>query len=207
MDRRTFLWISAGAGAGLVLAACSRATPPGGGEAPPVLPAGHLEGDLALAALLASIENLLVATYDQGLGMSDEIGPIPAAIQVALATARDQHREHAKAWNGLITGAGKPGITGVDLSLKASSAGPSLERVKEPTGLVGVCRDLERVTATTYLAAVAALQNNAAVKVAASIQPVENAHVAALSVLVGQQVAPDTFARVDGARPTSDSIG
>lgn len=207
IDRRRFLVLGAGAGAGLILAGCTRDSPPSAVEPPPVAPADHLEGDLAVAALLVSLENLLVSVYQEGLAMDEEIGPIPPASMAALEAARDQHQEHAKAWNGIITGAGKPGITGVNLSLKGSTGGPNLERVTGPHQLVGVCRDLENVTATTYLAAIGALQNNAALKVAASIHPVESAHVAVLSVLLGQQVAPDTFGRVDGARRTSDAIG
>ncbi|MGH9279274.1 MAG: ferritin-like domain-containing protein [Acidimicrobiales bacterium] len=209
IDRRRFLLLTGGAGAGLLLAACSSSKPPQAVETPTVAPADHLEGDLAVAALLASLENLLVSVYNEGLGLNEKIGPVPPAIQAALETARDQHREHAKAWNGIITGAGKPGISGVNLSLKGAANGPAagLLRVKEPNNLVGLCRDVEQVTATTYLAAIGALQNNAAVKVAASIHPVESAHVAVLSVLVSQSPAPDVFGRIDGARPTSDSIG
>jgi hypothetical protein len=44
-------------------------------------------------------------------------------------------------------------------------------------------------------------------KVAASIHPVENQHVAALAFLLGRNVAADNFAHPDGARTPSDAIG
>ena len=207
IDRRRFLLLGGGLGAGLLLGACTKSAETGAEDAPAVAPADHLEGDLAVAALLVSLENLLVSVYSDGLALDERIGPIPAATRSALETARDQHRQHANAWNGVITGAGKPGITGVNLSVKGANIAPNLLRVREPNNLVGVCRDLENVTATTYLAAIGALQNNAAVKVAASIHPVESAHVAVLSLLLGQQIAPDTFGHLDGARQTSDTIG
>lgn len=207
IDRRRFLVLGGSTAAGLVLAACSGNDTPAAVEPPPVAPADHLEGDLAVAALLVSLENLLVSVYQEGLAMNEEIGPIPPAMLAALERARDQHREHANAWNGLLTGAGKRGITGVNLSVKGATTAPNLLRVKEPNNLVGLCRDLEGVTATTYLAGIGALQNNAAVKVAASIHPVECAHVGALNALLGQPIATDTFGRLDGARTTTDSIG
>src|SRR5437588_404192 len=115
IDRRRFLLLSGGAGAGLLLAACSTSSTQGGIDQPSVAPADHLEGDLAVAALLASLENLLVSVYKEGLDKADKIGPIPPATMAALEAAMNQHKEHVNAWNGIITGTGKPGIKGVDL--------------------------------------------------------------------------------------------
>ena len=207
MARREFLAVAAATtGAGL-LAACS-----GGDDArPPDQPvatrADQLEGDLSVAALLVSLENLLVAVYQEGLDKKDKFGPFPPAVMSMLETALRQHKEHAVAWNGILTGAGKPGITGVDLTVKAATSDPGLARARDPSALLGICQDVETLVSSTYLAAMGALENLAALKVAASIQPIENQHIGVLAFLGGRALPTDSFGRTEGARPTSDNIG
>jgi hypothetical protein len=211
-DRRQFLQLLAGvagaAGAGVVLGACGG---PDGAPNPleqtPMTRADTLEGDLAIAALLASMENLLVATYQEGLDRRDRLGPYPPGVQAMVEGALAQHRQHAVAWNSILTGAGKAGITGVNLTLRASLTEGPLLRARDFYALLGVCQDLEGVNAITYLHAIGALENNAAVKVAASIHPVEHQHVAVLTFLNGQKLATESFGRSDGARTTADTIG
>jgi hypothetical protein len=194
------------AGAGL-LTACGGGRKPAPEAQPVVTRADRLEGDLSVAALLVSLENLLVSVYQEGLDKKDKFGPYPPAVMSALDTALRQHKQHAVAWNGILTGAGKPGITGVDLTVKVATADPVLSRARDYNALLGLCQDLETLMSSTYLAAMGALENLAALKVAASIHPVENQHVGALGFLLGRALATDGFGRTDGARPTSDSIG
>lgn len=211
-DRRQFLQLLAGAagavGAGVLLGACGG---PDGAPNPldqtPMTRADTLEGDLAIAALLASIENLLVGTYQEGLDRKDRLGPYPPGVLAMLEAAQAQHRQHAVAWNSILTGAGKPGVTGVNLTLKGSLTEGPLLRARDFQALLGVCHDLEGVNAITYLHAIGALENNAAVKVAASIHPVEHQHVATLTFINGQKLATESFGRTDGARTTTDIIG
>lgn len=210
IDRRQFLVAVGGAsGAALVASACSS----GGGNGPTavsqpaVTRADHLEGDLAIASLLASIENLLTAVYQTGIDRADRYGPYSPAVASLLSGAQAQHKDHATAWNSILTGAGKPGVTGVDLSVKSQTTDPPLNRARDVTGLLGVVSDLENLAATTYLAAIGALDNIAAVKVAASIHPVEHEHVGAITFLLGKNLGTDSFTHADGARTTTDSIG
>lgn len=208
MDRRAFMRLAGRlAGAGLIAGACSDAGPPDPEGRTPVTQADHLEGDLAIAALLASLENLLVAMYQEGLDRRERLGPYPPAVQSMFEHAQRQHKEHATAWNGIITGAGKPGVTGVNLTVRAANGDPQLNRARDSSGLLTLYQDLESVTAITYLDAIGALENNAAIKVAASIHPVENEHIAALTFLGGRNLAAESFGRVDGARRTTDAIG
>lgn len=210
-NRRELLVRLAGvAGAGVVagaLGACGRTSKPNPLDQTPVSRADTLEGDLAVAALLASTENLLVATYQDGLDRKDRFGPYSPGVQSMIESAMRQHKEHATAWNSILTGAGKPGITGVDLSLKASLVEGPIFRARDTNAFLSVCHDLEAVNAITYLAAIGVFDNNAAVKVAASIHPVEHQHIAVMTFLSGQKLASESFGRTDGARPTTDNIG
>ena len=207
LDRRRFL-VAGAASAGLgLLAACGGGTEPRPEDSPAITRPDRLEGDLAVAALLVSLENLLASVYQEALDKRDSLGPLPPVVVPLIETVRDQHREHAGAWNGILTGAGKPGVTGVNLTVKAMTADPVLSRLRDVSALLSMGQELEIITAATYLAAIGAIDNNAALKVAASIQTVENAHVAVLAFLQGRPPAPEAFARTDAGRPLTDSIG
>lgn len=206
MNRRTFLQV-AGAGTLLATTACGGSGKAKGPDTTVVNRADHLEGDLSLAALLVSLENLLVYAYQDGLNRKDRLGPYSPAVQAVIEDAQRQHKEHAVAWNSILSGAGKPGITGNDLTVKAAMIDPQLFRAKDAAAFLSVCHDLENLTAVTYLATMGAFENVAALKVAASIQPVENQHVAALQFLLGRNLATDAFAHPDGARTPNDAIG
>ena len=206
VDRRRFLLGGAAAGAGL-LSACGGGSEPRPEDTPVVTRPDRLEGDLAVAALLVSLENLLVSVYQEALDKRDKYGPpSPPAISL-LERLQAHHREHADAWNGILTGAGKPGISGVNLTVKADTSEPGLFRIKDAGGLLSLSQELEAITAATYLAGIGAIENNAALKVAASIHSVENEHVAILAYVQGRPPVPDGFARTDGGRPLTDSIG
>ena len=205
--RRGFLFAAGGAAGAGLLAACGGGANPRPADEPIVIRPDRLDGDLSIAALLVSMENLLVSAYREGLERRERLGPIPPATMAMIETAQRQHQEHAAAWNSVLTSAGKPGITGVNLTVKALTLDPALNRMREAGALLSLGQELEAVTSATYLAALGALQNNAILKVAASILPVENQHVAAMSFLGGRTPVPDGFARTEAGRPITDSIG
>ncbi|MGH9224283.1 MAG: ferritin-like domain-containing protein, partial [Acidimicrobiales bacterium] len=205
--RRAVLAAGPATAAGLVLGAC------GGDDNPrPVDPTivndpNRLEGDLAVAALLASLDNLLVTTYQEGIDRRDRLGGYPPAVLTVLETAQRQHREHAAAWNGILTGAGKPAVTGLNQTVKTATTDPQFFRAATMNAALTICHDIENVTALTYLAAIGGMNNNAAIRVAASIYPVQSQHVAVLTLLLGRAMPPDAFSRSDGvARTVSDAI-
>jgi hypothetical protein len=72
--------------------------------------------------------------------------------------------------------------------------------------LAKLALELENGAAATYLAAIGAVKSPAGIKTAATIQPVEMQHAAILQFLLGQYPVPDSFAKTDGARTTSDKI-
>ena len=49
-------------------------------------------------------------------------------------TAQGQHQDHAAAWNGVLTGAGKKAVTGVDLTVK-KAVDKAFGKVKDVPGL------------------------------------------------------------------------
>jgi hypothetical protein len=214
-SRRGFI-VGAGAAGlgGLLLAACSKSKTTGttnttvaatgsGGSNP-------YTGDLAVAALAASLENLAVQTYQAGLdaATAGKLGTVPPAIATFATTAQMQHKAHGAAWNSIITNAGKTAITGVDTTVKNAVVVPGFAAVKDIPGLAKFALVLEDSAAATYLNGIQnALSSSGAIKIAATIQPVEMQHAAILHFVLGDYPVPDSFAQTTGARGPSDTIG
>jgi hypothetical protein len=216
-SRRTFL-LGAGAAVGVAtLAACSKSSSltsstSSGGAATTAAPTGagqNLTGDLAIAALGASLENLAVATYQAGLdaAAAGKLGAVPPAIATFAMTAQQQHKDHAAAWNSVLTGASKQAITGIDTTVNDAVVKPTFAQVKDVVGLAKLALALEDGASATYLNAINLLSDAGAIKIAASIQPVEMQHSAILNFVLGNYPIPDSFAKTDGARTPSDAIG
>jgi hypothetical protein len=67
-------------------------------------PAG-LQGDLAVAAVAASLENLAVFAYTAGLSAATagKLGTVPPAVATFATTVKGQHQQHAAAWNAVLS--------------------------------------------------------------------------------------------------------
>ena len=206
-SRRGFL-IGAGALAGgAVLAACSS------GSSSPTTTAGSsgattsnkLTGDLAVAALAASLENLAVAAYGDVLSAATagKLGTVPPAVANFATTVKAQHAQHAQAWNSAIVAAGHTAITKPDPVL-VPVVTKDFAKVTNVTGAAKLALMLEDIAAATYLSAVSAVKANSSVKVAASIQPVEMQHAAILNFILGQYPVPNAFSPLADARPLTD---
>ena len=215
-SRRGFL---AGAGlalGGVVLAACGSSSSNGSSSSTTKAAAGgsgtngtKLTGDLAIAALATALENLAVATYQGGIdaATAGKLGAVPPAVVTFAQTAQMQHRDHAAAWNAILTSAGKPKVNGVDTTVKTAVVDPAFAQVKDVPGLAKLALQLENVAAATYLDSIGLVKSPGGIKIAASIQPVELQHAAILNFLLGQYPVPMSFATTDGARTLSDTIG
>jgi hypothetical protein len=168
----------------------------------------RLSGDLAVVGLAAALENLAVATYQAGIdaATAGKLGAVPPAIVTFATTAQGHHRDHADAWNGVLTGAGKQAVTGVDLTVK-QAVDTAFAKVTDVPGLARLALDLENVASATYLAAIDGVKSKPGIQTAATIQPVELQHAAILLFVLGDYPVPDAFAQQDGARTTSDKIG
>jgi len=172
--------------------------------------AAQRPGDLAVAALAASLENTLSGAYASVLDLvsGDKLGPLPTSVTTLVQTVQSHHRDHAAAWNAILSAAGESAVTGADTSLLTALITPSLPTLKTLHDLVGFALQIERIAAATYLDAVQhALATTGAIQTAAAIQPVEMQHVAILGLLAGSSPVPDSFATSVGARTTADTLG
>jgi Ferritin-like domain len=214
-SRRGFL---AGAGialGGLVIAACGGSSSKDSSTTTKAAASGSgsgsgskLSGDLAVAALATSLENLAVATYQAGIdaATAGKLGSVPPAVVTFAQTAQQQHRDHAAAWNAILAGAGKPKVMGVDSTVKTAVIDPAFAKVTDVGALAKLALQLEDVAAATYLESIGVLESPGGIKTSASIQPVEMQHAAILNFVLGQYPVPMSFASTDGARPLSDQI-
>jgi hypothetical protein len=73
--------------------------------------------------------------------------------------------------------------------------------------LAKLALEIENIAAQTYQAAVGALSSESAVKVAASIHPVEMQHAAVLNLVLGNYPVPSAFNPTSSARTTADLGG
>jgi hypothetical protein len=167
-----------------------------------------LTGDLAVVALAASLENLAVATYQAGIdaATAGKLGTVPPAVVTFATTAQSHHKQHAAAWNAVLTSSKKSAVSGVDLTVK-KDVDAAFTQVSDVPGLAKLALTLENGAAATYLTAINVVKVPAGIKTAATIQPVEMQHAAILNFLLGQYPVPDSFSKTDGARTTKDKIG
>lgn len=201
-SRRTFL-IGAGAAAAGGAALLSFGVPALAGaatraESPVQLagaafPPAGVTGDLAVAAIAASLENLAVFAYSAGLSAATagKLGKVPPAVGTFATTAKAQHTDHAEAWNAVLASYGKAKVTEVN-----PTYGPVIQtdfgKVTDITGLAQLALTLEGVAAATYQAETSMLKSKAAIGLSASIVPVEMQHMAILYYVLGEYPGAQT---------------
>jgi hypothetical protein len=226
-NRRTFLLGGAGLGASAaVLAACSSSsktsTPPTTMGTSGTTPSGGaLTGDLAVAAMAASLENLGVYAYKAGISAAQagHLGTVPPAVVTFAQTAMAQHTDHAQAWNAALTAAGDPAVTATDPAL-TPTVNSAFAKVTTASELASLALLIENIAAQTYQNAIPVLSASSSIAVAATIHPVEMQHAAILYYVLGQYPgiqgtasnmyasgSPLAFNPVTLARPASDFSG
>ncbi|MBD0693091.1 hypothetical protein BG452_12265 [Streptomyces sp. CBMA123] len=210
--RRRFLLGAGGAAVALTLAACSSSksttsppAPSGSSSMPPSgSGSGQYTGDLLVVALAVALENQAVGAYQAALdaAKAGKLGTVPPAVAAFVTTAMGQHTDHAKAWNAVLTGAGKPAITNVPLSNQADTA-EALGKAASVGDVAKLALMLEDQAAQTYLFATYNVTSPAGIATAATIAPVEAMHAAILNYVLGQYPVPDDFLPTDkAASPT-----
>jgi hypothetical protein len=193
-SRRTFLLGVGGAAAGAGVLAAVASTPglAAAATSASVTPAttGNpeqgLTGDLAVAALAASLENLAIYAYQSGISAATagKLGTVPPAVVTFAQTALSQHTSHAAAWNSLLTGSGKKAITVTDPKL-TPTVQTAFSKVTNVIELGELALMLENIAAQTYQAEASVLKSKKAIQVASSIAPVEMQHAAILYFVLG----------------------
>jgi LmbE family N-acetylglucosaminyl deacetylase len=220
-DRRRFLTRAAGTAGGVAslafLAACTSSSSSSSAPASATASATGsaaaaaggegqaLSGDLQAVAMAASLENSGVATYMAGIkaASAGKLGTVPPAVVTFAETAMAQHQDHQKAWNAVLTAAGKQPVTAVDPVLQPT-INAAFAKVTTVTGLAELALVVENTAGETYQNALSVIKSAAGIKTAASIQPVEFQHAAILYFVLGKYPVPNAFTGVSLARPLSD---
>jgi hypothetical protein len=161
-------------------------------EAAAFPPAG-LTGDLAVAAVAASLENLAVFAYTAGLSAATagKLGAVPPAVATFATTALSQHKQHAAAWNGVLQANHKAAVSVVNPKL-APTVSADFAKVTDIAGLAELALTLESIAAATYQAETSMLKSKAAIGLSASIEPVEMQHIAILYYVLGMYPGAQT---------------
>jgi len=185
-------------------------------------------GDVQTLQTAASLENLAVATYGTALTLPFVGGASANAVIKAFATmTKDQHAQHANAFNAAVQQLGGKAQTNPDPVLLGvvNQAKPGLT---SPAAVIDLAIQLETGAAETYVANTAALKDKNARNVTASIMGVEAQHVAVLNgvkavlatghaelialppdiaklpAAAGAVGFPDPFFKTDMARPSTE---
>ena len=158
-------------------------------------PPASYKGDLAVAAVAASLETLAVFAYKSGLAAATagKLGSVPPAIGTFATTALSQHTQHAAAWNAVLASSGKAKITVTNPTLTPTIQA-AFAKVTDITGLAQLALTLETVAAATYQAETSMLKSKAAIGLSASIEPVEMQHIAILYYVMGMYPGSQTSA-------------
>jgi len=162
--------------------------------------------DVRVAALAASLENLAVSTYASALSAATagKLGKVPNAVATFVKTAMAQHKDHAAAWNAVVSSGGYKPITAPNAAI-AVTVNAAFAKVTDIAGVAKLALVLEDAAAATYLEAVGVLSGAQAIETAATIQPVEMQHAAILNFVLGQYPVPVAFATTAGAATLMDA--
>jgi hypothetical protein len=212
VGRRRFLIGTGGLAGAALIAACGSSSPSSSGStsssSPQATVSGegqNLSGDLRVVGMAASLENSGVATYAAALKAANagKLGTVPPAVVTFVKTAMRQHADHQKAWNAVLTSAGKQPVTAVDPVLQPT-INKEFAKVTNVTGLAKLAVLVENTAGQTYQNGLAVIKSPAGIKTAASIQPVEFQHAAILYFILGKYPVPNAFTGTSLARPPSD---
>jgi len=201
-SRRTFLMgagalaggaalVAVGSGALPALAGASTRRVSAGSAA--AFPPAGLTGDLAVAAVAASLENLAVYAYSAGLSAATagKLGTVPPAVATFATTVKGQHTQHAAAWNAVLKSHGKAPVTVTNPTL-TPTVQSDFAQVTDVMGLAKLALTLETIAAQTYQVETAKLKSTAAIALSSSIQPVEMQHIAILYYVLGMYPGAQT---------------
>jgi len=193
-SRRAFTAGALGLCLGLALDACSSPTPP-----------SPYAGPLRTVALAAALENQAVSAYqavDAALH-AGKFGPAIPALSAFVKAATTHHVQHAAIWNGILSKAHKPTVTGTPLSNNAQVMS-AITGAPDAHSAIAAVHNLEIQAAQTFAAAIAGLTGlQPAVSAAATIAPVEAMHAATLGYLFSGQSAVVDFLGNGGAVSTN----
>jgi hypothetical protein len=171
-------------------------------------PPADLKGDLAVAAVAASLENLAVFAYSAGLAAATagKLGAVPPAVATFATTVKGQHQQHADAWNAVLKSNHKAAVTVTNPKL-TPTVQSDFAKVTDIAGLAQLAITLETIAAQTYQLETSMLKSKAAIGLSSSIQPVEMQHIAILYYVLGMYPGAQTSSGTPLAfNPTSMAV-
>jgi hypothetical protein len=143
--------------------------------------------DATIAAFAASVEYAAVAAY-KAAAASGKV--TTAAIGAAATLFAGHHKEHGDAF--LAASGGKWTKDKANPKLIEALA-KQLGDAKSEKDVVKLAYDTENAAAATYMFALGALQSADALKLTASILPVESAHAVVLAGVLGLPATDETY--------------
>jgi Ferritin-like domain len=136
--------------------------------------------DVSALQTAASLENLAVATYTTALTLPFIGGRSANGVVKAFATkTRDQHKEHAEAFNAAAQRLGGKPQTGPDPKY-AEVVKAAVPKIKSAADVVGLAISLEDAAAQTYVKNVSLVSTAELRQLFASVAGVESQHKAIL---------------------------
>jgi len=200
LSRRRFLGTGVAALAVGAGAACGGGGGSGKGSDTTVAAVPAFTGDVAVAQLVAGLENLAIDTYDALLetATSGRMGVVPAIVGAMVTTARAQHGEHLAVWNRVLRVAGKPEASAADAGLEPIFDG-MLAEVADVAGAARLALLVEEILADTYLKAIPTLVDKESVRAAALILATDQQHQVILRFALGQFPVPEPLQIPDKA--------
>lgn len=206
-SRRTFLMGSGVVIGGMALAACGSNDDPGVSAPTGGATTGSGGGaDTAALSTNASLEALAVFAYGAALEGAGKgmFGKVPPVVAGFAKHAMAQHKDHMDAFNAALTKSGAKPFTMPDPAL-AKTVTDAFGKLTDVPGLAKLALSLESTAAATYVKQMGELTDAEAIAAVATIAPVEQQHAAILSFVLGIYPAPDTFVKLDLARPNTDA--
>jgi hypothetical protein len=134
--------------------------------------------DKAIAKFSESVELAAVAAYQAAAASGKVTSP---AVAATAQTFAGHHADHAKAFGAF---AGDTATARPNPAVLAAVTG-QIKAAADQNALLTVAFDLENAAASTYLFALGVLQDQSALKAAASILPVESQHAVVLGTVIG----------------------
>lgn len=159
-----------------------------------VLPLGKLVAanaqeldDATIAAFAASVEYAAVEAYKAAAASGKVTTP---AVGAAATLFLGHHKEHGDAF---VAASGGKGVKDKPNAKLLKALGDQLAAAKTEKDVVKIAYDTENAASATYMFALGALQSADALKLTASILPIESAHAVALALVLGLPATDQTY--------------
>lgn len=139
--------------------------------------------DPTIAAFAASVEFAAVAAY----GAAATSGKLTGPVLETAKTFSTHHQQHGDAFAGASAGKATKDPNRTLLN----ALGPQVSAAKDATAILELAYTVENAAASTYLFALQALKSEEAMKLTASILPVEAGHAVVLGMVLGYKLDED----------------